>query len=176
MEFLSIRMGEFPARLGSHLVNTAVVIGSQKFAWHRLQHIIIVLINSQVGLDKMFGLHPKMFGNPFDVLVREQWPGGLAAVGTAKTIGSVEFVFMKFPHQHVQMFWRPFLQHGKKLFVFLLRLLCLLRKVFYYGLHFCVSRTHYFKAVSECFGLQNYCLESYSFIYSPKYFSGNDLQ
>ena len=81
MEFFSLGMGKFPIGLWPDVAYGTIVIGSQQGNGNGLQELILFLLHPQLSIYKYFGLHPEMFGYPFDIAIGEQRSGGLTAVG-----------------------------------------------------------------------------------------------
>lgn len=135
MEILPVGVREFRAGLGADIIDAAVIISSQKGAGHLLQHIIIVLIDAEILLDELLGLHPKMFGDPFDILVGEQRAGGLTAIGTFKAVSSAEFLIMQFLHFPIQIPGWLLFKFLEKLFMFLMFIFGPLREPIDFLLH-----------------------------------------
>ncbi len=60
----------FSASLWSVFINGTVIIGTQKWTWHRLENLIAIFIHTYVLVYKVGILHAKMPGNTFNVGIR----------------------------------------------------------------------------------------------------------
>ncbi len=89
-------MRELSAGFRADVVNEAGIVGLQKRARRNIHDGVPILINGQVFLLELNGLHPQFFGNPRSVgLVHDRRDAG-AAVCTFEAINIFENFLMNF--------------------------------------------------------------------------------
>ena len=97
---------------------------------HALQHIVVILINTQILVYKLLGLHAHVFGNTLNVGQGKQRARSLAAVGTGKAVGTLKLTVVNVLHYIIQVFGRLLFKLVKKLFVFVMLIFGELAKLF----------------------------------------------
>ena len=110
-------MRKLAARLGTHVVNHAIVIGIEKRTRHALQDIIVVLVDTQILVDELLRFLPEVFGDAFDIGRRKQRPRCLAAIGALQTIGTPKLLVVQFLHHIIEVLGRLLFEFVEVLFV-----------------------------------------------------------
>ena len=135
MEVLSVGMGKFPASFGPYLVDQAAVIRGQKGTWELLQHIIPVLIYSEIPVDKLLWSESLVPGDPIEIPAGKEGACRFTTIGTLQAIGAAEFLVMQILHLKIKVFGRLLFQPGEKFLIFLMLIFGSLWEPLYLFLH-----------------------------------------
>ena len=130
MKIFSVCMRIFPAGFWPNFINRTVIIASQKRTRYLLQHMVIIFIYPKVIFNEFTGLHFKMPGNAFNILIGKKRAGGFTTVCAAKAISLGKLFIMQLHHLYVQMLWWFFAHICKELFILLMLIFGLFREIF----------------------------------------------
>jgi hypothetical protein len=136
VEFLPVGVWKFPACFRAVLVNTTTVVLIEKTARQSLQHIVVFLIQPQKGFNKHPWFHAQVPGYTGNVGIREQRARGFATIRTIQAICFAEYLSVQLLHHSIEIFRGSPFEPAKKAAVLLMLLLCFLRQLFEYVLHY----------------------------------------
>ncbi len=135
-------MRVFPAGFWSVFVYHAIIVGTQERAGQLLKNVIVILINSQVSIYELPGLHSEMSGKPFNIFLGKKRTRSFATIRALETVRTGKFLLMEFQHNRIQILRRALFQFGKELFMLLLHTFGLLWQLFQNFFHWAKIRIY----------------------------------
>ncbi len=106
VEVLAVGMGVLPAGPRAHLVDGAVIVGSQERAGCYIEHVIPFGIQVQVFVDQFGRTFSQVLGDPVNVNIPEDGAGRFATIGTSEAIYVLESFVVRFLGGLVEVFRR----------------------------------------------------------------------
>lgn len=94
VKLFPVRMRVLAASFRSVLINTAIVIRSQKRARHRPEYIVFILVDMQMACYHFVRLDTQCLCNPFDVAVGNTRAQRTATVTAFQAVYRVEHLFV----------------------------------------------------------------------------------
>src|SRR5690606_434279 len=98
VEFFSVGVRIFATSLWAMFINRTIIIRTQKRTRNRLQHIIIVLIISQILLIELRRFQAKQRRKSFDNFLGKKRTGSFATIRARKTIDSLNNFLVHLQH------------------------------------------------------------------------------
>ncbi len=124
-------MWVFPAGARAGFVDGAVVVRAKERAGRYVQHIISIIVEVEVVINKAAGFYTQVSCQAVYVDVPEDRTGRFTAVGAIQTVDFLKDFFVEIVKALVQVFGRAGLQLTEELFIGLAFVLGLLNCFFY---------------------------------------------
>lgn len=93
----------FSTGFGCLLVNRTVIVLTQKRAGQLLQYIVLIFINTQIGIYEFTGPHAQVFGNARNVAIGKQRSGCFAAIGAFEAVCFFKNRFVCFVKERIYL-------------------------------------------------------------------------